>query len=178
MPDLHFYNMYKEEQKLNSKLVAVVLVASALVVLAGISMMFWQGASLGNDELLKMMFPVIAVVIIVMILVYFLIFKTTLEINIDANGITYRYFPFVPRSKTITYDTINSWQQRRIKNMFDYGGYGYQKDIFQKKTGFILQGKEIFELRLSNGNKIAFTAADKTMMLAAMKKYLPNKQII
>ncbi len=169
--------MYKEEQQLNSKLLVVVLIASALVVLAGFGIMFWQGASLGNDGLLKMMFPIIAVVIIIMILVYFLIFKTTLEITIDTNGITYRYFPFVPKSRTINYENINSWQQRKIKNMFDYGGYGYQKDILQKKTGFILQGKEIFELRLSNGHKIAFTAADKTMMLEAMKKYLPNKQI-
>ena len=64
--------MYKEEQQLNSKLLVVVLIASALVVLAGFGIMFWQGASLGNDGLLKMMFPIIAVVIIIMILVYFL----------------------------------------------------------------------------------------------------------
>jgi hypothetical protein len=170
--------MYTEEQKFDSKVVIIIFSLIAFFAVVGIGYSVVQSIESSDNESLNDLYPIAVFVFVSILLAYLAIFKTTLEIEINETAISYRYFPFVRKQTAINYDTISTWQLRKLKNIFDYGGYGYKKDVIQKKTGFIMSGNYIFEFKLFNGKTIAFTSANKELMYLELKKHLPKKEIV
>ncbi len=169
--------MYTEEQKVDSKLIMVIFSICALMAFLGIAYAIMIEIENNNSAALSSLYGVAVFMSIGIVLAYLAVFRTTLELQIDDKSISFRFFPFVHKQTSIAFETISTWELRKIKNIFDYGGYGYKKDFIQKKTGFIMGGKDIFEFRLTNGKTIAFTSANKELMYSELKKYIPNKEI-
>jgi len=169
--------MYTEEQKIKSGFIKIAFLMAILISIIGISLVVMQGNATGEAIDLSVIYIGVAIIAVVFILVYAALFRNSLTISLDDYRITFTYFPFLRKPLTIEYNNVVSWQQRKLRSIFDYGGYGYRKDLIQKKTGFIMGGKNIFELKLSNDRRIGFTAANSVPMFSELTKQLPNKQI-
>ena len=169
--------MYNEEQKITSRLLIIILLISSLITIIGFGFFVYQGYASGALEDMGVIYLAATIIIIVFSAVYLLIFRTTLKISIINNEIQIQYFPFLIKTIVIPFTNIQSWQKRKQKSIFDYGGFGYQKDIFKKQTGFIMSRDEIFEFKLLNGRTIAFTSSNKEMLYSELIKQLPSKEI-
>lgn len=166
--------MYSEEQKIEGRFAIVVFIAAIIISVIGLIIAAYQLVLQKED--LTPIYIGSAVMAGVITLIYFIFFRTTLTITIDAYRITLSFFSLFRKKIEIEYSSISTWEYRKLKLIMDYGRIGYSSDPILKRTGFIMKGKNIFEITLASGRKIGFTAANAEMMMNALKTYIPNKE--
>lgn len=166
---------FSEEQKMNSRLIMILFSAASLVAIGGIVVAIITMQQQGED--ITSMFPALLVVMVSLGVSWYMLFGTRLETQISNSGITYRYFPMVRKYVTIPFSEVHTWKYKTIKNIFEYGGYGYRNNVLSKKKAFIMGGKEVFEFTLNNGKIIAFTSASAYMLTTALRKHMAEKEL-
>lgn len=169
--------MYSEEQQIDSKFIKIIFGFSTVFSFLGIILAINQAKTEGDISSLNSLYFVAVLLFVLMLLVYLMIFRTTLELRIDSAGVSIRYFPFIRKEQTITYNTVVSWRMRQLKSVFEYGGVGYKKKLGRKQIGFIMGGNTIFELVLIDGKTVSFTAANSDMLYQELKKYIPTNEL-
>lgn len=166
--------MYSEEQKIESRFAIVVFTAAIIISVTGLIIAAYQ-LMLQKEDLTPIYIGSAAMAGVIT-LIYFIFFRTTLTITIDAYRITLSFFSLFRKKIEIEYSSISTWEYRKLKMIMDYGRIGYSSDPILKRTGFIMKGKNIFEITLASGRKIGFTATNAEMMMNALKTYIPNKE--
>ncbi len=166
---------FSEEQKLNSPQIRIIYLITGIAAIMGSGWSMYADATSGESITALLWVPLF--LIISLGFGYYMLFMTTLETQISSAGITYRYFPFVKKPVTIPFAQITGWKYKTIKSIFEYGGYGYKKNVINKKTAFIMGGKDVFEFNLQTGKTIAFTSESAYLLQSALKKYMAEKEI-
>lgn len=166
---------YSEEQRIRSPFVFIVFTISTIVAFAGVIMGMYQNNAEGDELYTIIWVPLLLVLIET--LVFFLLFRTTLETNVSGSGFTFRYFPFIRSAKTISFNAIKEWRIRKLRSVREFGGYGYKRRAFSKRTGLIMGGDDALELNLNDGSVIVVSTANAYMLASAMKKYAAEKEI-
>jgi hypothetical protein len=83
----------------------------------------------------------------------YILFTIRLETEIDAHGITYRFFPIQRSLKFITWDDIDSAEVRRYRPLLEYGGWGLRHS-FRNGKAYNIKGKDGLQLVMKDGKKI------------------------
>ena len=166
--------MYTEEQKINNRFAITIFITAVFICVAGLFFAAFQIVQQRGD--LKPIYIGSAAMAGVITLIYFIFFRTTLTVSKDAYRITISFFSLFRKNLEIEHGSFSTWEYRKLKMIMDYGRIGYSTDPILKKTGFIMNGKNIFEITLASGRKIGFTAANTEMMMKAFKTYIPNKE--
>jgi hypothetical protein len=166
---------YSEEQKISSPVVLIIFCIGALIALASVALAMYTGYERGEN--MQPMILVMLVIVVIEAVVYYMVFQMPLQTSIDADGFSYRYFPYVRTKKTIAFNDIQGWKIRKIKSIWEFGGYGYKKYLFSKKIGLIMGGDDVIELRLDSKKIFVFSTHNVYMISSAMKKYISEKEL-
>lgn len=76
-----------------------------------------------------------------------------LETSYDENGITYRFFPFHLKEKTINWNLIKEAYIRKYEPLNEYGGWGVRNGWSNGKA-YNVSGNKGLQLILNNGDKL------------------------
>lgn len=101
-----------------------------------------------------------------------LLFSVNLSWELDTNGFSYRFLPFIWRRKFIPIQEIQSIEVLNIRPLRDFGGWGLRWS-FKYGKAYTTSGKTVIRLTLKNGELINFTAS-KDMNLSELKDKLPQ----
>ena len=101
-----------------------------------------------------------------------LLFSVNLSWELDTNGFSYRFLPFIWHRKFIPIQEIQSIEVLDIRPLRDFGGWGLRWS-FKYGKAYTTSGKTVIRLTLKNGELINFTAS-KDMNLSELKDKLPQ----
>lgn len=89
-----------------------------------------------------------------------LLFQTKLKIWIDDQSIRVRMPPFhLFSARTIRWSEIESATLRKVSPFGEFGGWGIRWNL-GKKMGYVWNGKQGIELKLTNGKSVVITVLD------------------
>ncbi|MBC8045987.1 MAG: hypothetical protein H7Y00_04280 [Fimbriimonadaceae bacterium] len=100
-----------------------------------------------------------------------------METDVSREGFGYKYFLVLRKRKVIDFNTVISWQIKNIGMFNDLGGYGYQKAVFKKKSGYIMRTGDVIEFVLKNGTSKVFSTENAAMLESVLRKYIAEKEI-
>lgn len=167
---------FKEEQKLNSKFAIIIFFSAMLVTLTG--MVINSKAMMAEAEnFYSMIWFLIAFVVIIGI-VFIMMFRLTLETEVDRIGFSFRYFPFVRNKKTIDFNDMESWELKSKKNWAERMTFGYKNNRFRKLTSFMMGGNDYVEIKTGRGNIYWFSTDEAYALSSSMRKYCSEKEIV
>ncbi len=101
-----------------------------------------------------------------------LLFSVNLSWELDTNGFSYRFLPFIWRRKFIPIQEIQSIEVLDIRPLRDFGGWGLRWS-FKYGKAYTTSGKTVIRLTLKNGELINFTTSKDTN-LSELKDKLPQ----
>jgi hypothetical protein len=88
------------------------------------------------------------------------LWQTTLKIWINDTGIRLRMPPFhLFSERTIRWSDIEMVTIRKVSPFGEFGGWGYRWNL-GKKTGYVWNGKQGIEVRLTNSKSVVVTVMD------------------
>lgn len=87
-------------------------------------------------------------------LLLLIVFIPFLETEYNSSGITYRFFPFHLKKRTILWSEVNSAYVREYKPVLEYGGWGLRG--LGAKKAYNVSGNIGLQLELKNGKTILF----------------------
>jgi len=100
------------------------------------------------------------VTIIVQLLIIVPLYRATqLIVRIDTQGIFVRLRPFQFKGRLIPWTEISSVEIRKVRPIGEFGGWGIRWNL-GNKTGYILNGEQGLDIRLSNGKVVVITIMD------------------
>lgn len=133
----------------------------ALFVILFFSQIFPIGAAKGEIENSTL------VGVGLLLVIFILFFFMRLHTQIDENGITIQFLPFV-RRKTWNWDSIDHVFIKEY-SILDYGGWGYR--IGKSGTAYNTKGKYGVQLILKNGAKIMIGTQQPEAIMEVIKEY-------
>jgi hypothetical protein len=117
---------------------------------------------------------VLLIVVIAITLLGLLMMK--LEVWIDHEGVHYRFFPVIFKTKLISKAEIKQYEIRKYKAILEYGGRGIRFGFGRKwGKGFIVSGDTGLQLYLTNGKKVLFGTQRSQAIIYAMDEMMKLK---
>lgn len=167
---------FKEEQRLNSKFAIIIFFAAMLVTLTG---MVSGSASMiaAGESFYSMIWFMLAFVVIIGI-VFLMMFRLELETEVDRNGFSFRYFPFIRNKKILDFNDMESWELKSKKNWAERMTFGYKNNRFRKQTSFMMGGNDYIEIKTGRGNIYWFSTHEAYALSSSMRKYCSEKEIV
>ena len=166
---------YSEEQRLQSMIALIAFFTGATFAFGAVTYALYDEWQKGNDITTFFWLPVF--LLAVEGAAYFFTFRSVLETSIGPEGFSYRFAPIVRKKKTISFENIESWRVRRLRNFRDAGGVGYRKRLIKRRTAFAMGGNDCIEINLRSGAQFLFSTNNPEMLASAMKKYISTKEI-
>jgi hypothetical protein len=110
----------------------------------------------------------LGVVLGTMILIFVVIFNLKLETRIDAESVSFRYFPFIRKWRRYTRKEIKSSELIKYSPIIDYGGWGFKGNKSTK--AYSVLGDEGILLDVGEKKKIMIG----TMKSKELRVFLEN----
>lgn len=138
------------------------------------SVMFLGKQKISWQELRDAYYLPIVAILIPYIIIY-IVTNNAFTIKINANGIHYRYWPFV-RNRTLSWQQINAVYLRKFDALGEYGGWGYRHRLwfkFNDKAYIFNDGNLGLQIELANNKKILFSTSkleELTLFLINIKR--------
>lgn len=162
---------YSEKQRISSPVFLTIFLAALVLSLAAMGYGFYEdSADLKMYELIW----ILVIVIVIEGSAFYLVFRTTLETSVSSAGYSFRFFPFVSKTRTLPFTEIHSWEIRRIHNFREFGGLGLRRNL--RKTGYVMGGNEGVEIHMLSGKIYVFSSHNAFMLQKALQKYAPEKE--
>lgn len=100
-------------------------------------------------------------------------FSMKLEVEIDEEGIHYKYFPLISKMKMISKGEIQRYEIRKYKPILDYGGWGIKRK-FKWGRAYNVSGNIGLQLYLTNGKKVLFGTQRSQAIKYAMDEMMKH----
>ncbi len=127
-----------------------------VVITLGISQLIFSDS--GGQETFEM-FPA-AVIGLFTAAIMSAFWQTTLKVWIDDKGIRLRMPPFhLFSERTIRWSEVESITIRKVSPFGEFGGWGIRWNL-GKKMGYVWNGKQGIELKLTSGKSVVITIMD------------------
>lgn len=106
-----------------------------------------------DDEAHKEMYEyVILIAMLALLLLLFL--YMCLYTRVNESGIEVQFKPFMLKVRKIKWDDLVHAKVTTYSPLLDYGGWGYRKSFFKKKTALNVYGNVGLELTLKDNTKL------------------------
>ena len=109
------------------------------------------------------------------LLLFVLLFTAHLDLKIDKQGISFRYFPFVLRWKTYRWEEIEELELKKIRPLRDMGGWGIRL-VAGGGIAFTVSGNKVLKVLLKNGKIRYLGLKDEKHIRNALQRYAPLKR--
>ncbi|MFA5326596.1 MAG: hypothetical protein WC384_02270 [Prolixibacteraceae bacterium] len=168
--------LFKETQQFRQWWSVVLMLASTVPVLifsiyAFIQQVF-RGIQVGDNPA-----PNVVLVSLFFFMLVFIwgFFSMKLEVEINEEGIHYRFFPLIRNVKMISKGEIQRFEIRKYKPILDYGGWGVKRK-FKWGRAYNVSGNIGLQLYLTNGKKVLFGTQRSQAIKYAMDEVIKRKQ--
>lgn len=101
-------------------------------------------------------------------------FALKLEVWIDQDGIHYRFFPLIRKSKLISKAEIERFEIRKYNPIIDYGGWGTKRSLKWGRA-YNVSGNIGLQLYLTSGKKVLFGTQRSQAIMYAMDEIMKSK---
>lgn len=107
-----------------------------------------------------------------------ILFSLKLEVWIDPQGIHYRFFPLILKSKLLAKEEILRFEIRKYRPFLEYGGWGIRKGIANKwGRAYCVKGNTGLQLYLKNGKKVLFGTQRPQAIRDAMTEIIEPREL-
>ena len=130
----------------------------------------------GNDsaDIWELLFVLFLVIFLALGFTWlFVKMKLMLEINTD--GIRFKFFPFHLKYKDIKKEEIERFEVRTYRPVSEYGGWGIKGGKKSKGMAYNVRGNIGLQLYLKTGKKILFGTQKKQAIERAMNKLIQKE---
>ncbi len=148
---------FEEKQHLKLWWLYILLGVETIVVL---SIILFDKGGMSFQQLREIYFLPFAAILLPFILIY-IIQKNTLTLNIDADGISYKYFPFRISKRLFDWKSITKVYIRKYDALSEYGGWGYRTRLwfkFKDRAYLLNNESRGLQIEFSNGKKLLFSS--------------------
>ena len=143
-------NTFTETQKFRQWWLWALLLAIAGLFGYGLYQQLYLGIPWGTNPASDTALLVTGLVPIGLIVLFLTL---RLDTHIDETGISYRFFPFQRRFKTIAWSEIEQAYIRQYNPIVDYGGWGLRLGLFGKGRAYNVKGNQGLQIVFKNGKK-------------------------
>jgi hypothetical protein len=91
--------------------------------------------------------------------VWVVMWRSTLHIDITAEGVQIRFTPFHRKPRTFAWGDVERIIVRKVSPFGEFGGWGIRWN-FSKITGYVWRGKTGIDLRMRDGRRVVITIED------------------
>ncbi|MEO1052154.1 MAG: hypothetical protein AAFX87_16095 [Bacteroidota bacterium] len=177
MKTAYFY----EKQKFSQWWLWLIVIATTLSVVITFSYGFYQqllmGEPWGTEPISDSGLIAIGLGCIGTVILFDWFFITSaLEIKIEKRSLSYKYWPFVHRWKTIYKEGIIKMSLKKNSAIKEYGGYGYRIG-FGKGKALIVKGDKGLQLELGSGKVILLGTQRPDALRGALSKAFEKHNI-
>lgn len=167
---------FNEEQRLNSKFAIIIFFAAMLITL--ISMVSASASMIAAGENIYSMIWFMLAFVVIIGIVFLMMFRLELETEVDRNGFSFRYFPFIRNKKLIDFNDMVSWEIKSKKSWAERMAFGYKYYRFKKQTIIMMGSNDYIEIKIVNGNSFWFSTQQAYELSVSMRKYCSEKEIV
>jgi Mn2+/Fe2+ NRAMP family transporter len=142
--------IFKEEQRFTQPWLIILLAMTMLIPIAVMSVTYIK-----NPNTFSILEFVGTLAMVILAPAFIFIFKLTTRI--DEKGISYQFFPFHLKFKTIEWSKIGKAYVRKYNALNEYGGWGLKGGaLWSKSKGIAINvsGDIGIQLELKNGKKV------------------------
>jgi hypothetical protein len=168
--------LFSEEQSFRQSFVPWLMLAVIVAVIAGFGVAMYQQFYLGqtpDDATSKQELIWGSIIsIVVMSGTFLFILNRKLITEIWADGIRYKFAPFVRKMKHIPLTEIASVEVAKYKPIVEFGGWGVRKKLFARKIAYNISGNIGLRVTLKNGSQIVFGTRQENEMKRAVDKMM------
>ncbi len=134
----------------------------------------WGDNPMSNTVLMLTFVLVVALMIVIWVILHYI----KLMVYIDKEGIHYRFPIFIRREKLIPKEQIVSYDVRKYRPLFEYGGWGYHSKYFymDKSIAYNIAGNIGLQLYLAEGKKLLLGTQRPEAMKRAMKRLMDENE--
>jgi len=177
---------FSEEQRFSDSPVKWMLLSVFLASVGPLAYGMYQQLILGkpwgdnptSNLVLMLIFGFVAVFMVVLWIVFL---KSRLEVTIDAEGIHYRFPPFIRKIRSIEKEQIARYEVRKYSPLIEYGGWGYKKPqgYYWRKNGIAVnvKGNVGLQLYLADGGKILIGTQRPEAIKRVMRKFMDKNEL-
>jgi hypothetical protein len=181
--------LYKEIQKNQIWWIKLIMVVVTVVALAplyyGLYKQLVLDMPFGKQEMSDggLVLFVLMITVIILLADWF-VFGSKLIIEIDAESIKFRYPPLIRNFRVFYRDTIERYEIRQYKPVWEYGGWGIKakrirpgifnkkerKRLFSRSMAYTISGNMGLQLYLKNGKEVLLGTQRPDAIAKAMKR--------
>ncbi|MEJ5187110.1 MAG: DUF6141 family protein, partial [Candidatus Geothermincolales bacterium] len=99
-----------------------------------------------------------------------------LTVEVDGDGVVYRYFPFHRRPHRIPFSRVISVRSVTYHPIQDFGGWGIRFGLGRRKA-YTVSGREGVELELQDGWRVLLGSRRPGQLLSALEAAMEEKGI-
>ncbi len=181
--------LYKEVQRNKVWWIKFVMVVVTVATLAplyyGLYKQLALGIPFGKQEMSNGgLILFVLMITVIMAIADWLVFGSKLIIEIDTESVMFRYLPLIRKPRVFHRDTIERYEIRQYKPVWEYGGWGIKArrirpGIFNKKSrkrllsrsmGYTVSGNMGLQLYLKNGREVLLGTQRPDAIAKAMKR--------
>ncbi len=143
--------VFSEKQKFRQWWIWLALVAVTGFMVYGIYQQTILKKPFGNNPVND---TVLILVSLVPLIILVLFMFSELETEISDRGVSYKFFPFHWKSRTIVWEDIEKAFIRKYRPIMEYGGWGLRLGIFGNGRLLSVSGNMGLQLILKNGKRL------------------------
>jgi hypothetical protein len=148
---------FRETQKFKQVWIWITLIITGLIVFGTFGTGFYkqiiQGQKFGANPMSNTGITVGSILALIVFILMFLLFgfaKLTTVVN--SKGITYRFFPFHIKYRTLLWDNITKYEVITYDPLLDYGGWGVRSG--RKGKAYNVEGNRGLQLYFKSGRPL------------------------
>jgi hypothetical protein len=169
--------IYREEQSFRQTIIPWIMLGSMLILIGGFGVSFYQqlylGKPYGNEPISNNGLIWSSILSFVAVSTAFIfILSGSLITEIWTDGIRYKFTPLIRKERYIPLSEIVSVEVAKYRPVLEFGGWGWRKRIFQRKTAYNVSGKTGIRVKKKNGSQILFGTHKQEEMRRAVEKMM------
>jgi hypothetical protein len=171
--------IYREEQSFRQSIIPWLAFAAMLFVIGRFGVDFYQQLNLGRlysggqGSSNGLIWSSI-ISFVVMSTLFIILLNGSLVTEIWSDGVRYKFPPLIRKMRYIPLDEIVDVEVAKYKPVVEFGGWGWRRRMFKRKTAFIVSGRIGVRVTLKKGNQILFGTRQQEEMKRAVEKMLKS----
>ena len=153
------------------------IVLALLIILSfGLMILYYKEGFLRDESTsLTELYITGGILSVLFIGLFFLFNSMKLDVQINHEGIEFKFPPFISKRKRIASGLIQKYEVRTYKPIKEYGGWGFRQSTKKGKIAYNVKGNVGLQLFLSDGRNILLGTQREEAIKYAMNKMMEGR---
>ncbi len=164
-------NTYSEKQNFRSWWLWTLIGVVDAIIAYAIVLQLIMGTPIGTHPAPDGLLIVLS---LLLLSINLLVWSSELELRLDAQGVSFRYPPFIRRERNIDYGEISELYVRQYSPIVEYGGWGYRMGLMGKGKALNVKGNQGLQIVFSDGKKLLLGTQHPEELRLAINEFAPS----